>query len=259
MSEVLCERDGRTAIITLNRPEARNALTLSVVKDVARLLSESSSDPNVRCIVFTGAGGHFCAGADLRKTLSEVPNLMEHLDEYVDDFHAVVKGIVHSPKPVIAMVDGAAVGFGADLALASDFRVISTTAYIQEKFTHIGLMPDGGGTFWLPHLVGKSRATELVLLGEKLDAKALTELRIVRACVDPSKLRETALELARVLEKGPPLAYAASKAAMVASLGDIDAALKREKESQLRLLRSQDAMEGISAWMQKREANFTGA
>src|SRR5678815_2863360 len=126
MSDVLYEKDGRTAILTLNRPEARNALTLNVIHDLRRSFEQANADKDVRCIVLTGAGGHFCAGADLRRTLAEVPNLMERLDEYMDDFHSVVLAIARSPKPVVAMIDGAAVGFGADLACACDFRVAST-------------------------------------------------------------------------------------------------------------------------------------
>lgn len=259
MSDVLTERTGRTVILTLNRPEARNALTMNVVRDLGRGVDEAAADVDVRCIVLTGAGGHFCAGADLRRTLAEVPNLMERLDEYIDDFHHLVRAVVRSPKPVVAMVDGAAVGFGADLALACDLRVCSTNAYVQEKFAHIGLMPDGGGTFWLPHLVGKARAMQLVLLGDKLDAASLKDLGVAVDVVAPTALREATLALAARLEAGPPLAYAAAKAAILASLGDFDAALARERESQLKLLRSKDCIEGVTAWIEKRPAKFVGA
>lgn len=258
MSDVRFERDGRTAFITIQRPEARNALTMGVVEDLSKEVDRASADPEVRCIVLTGAGGHFCAGADLRRTLMEVPNLLERLDEYIDQFHAIIRSIVRSPKPVIAMLDGAAVGFGADLALACDLRVASTGAYVQEKFSHIGLMPDGGGTFWLPHLVGKARAMQLVLLADKLEAAELASLGLVVRVVPPAELRDATLAVCRKLEKGPPLAFASAKAAILASLGDIDAALAREREGQLRLLRSKDCMEGVTAWMQKREPNFQG-
>lgn len=258
MNDVLLERDGRSAIITLNRPEARNALTMTVVGELRRLVEEASADSTVRCIVITGAGGHFCAGADLRRTLSEVPNLMDRLDEYIDEFHGIVKAIVRAPKPVVAMLDGAAVGFGADIALGCDLRVASTEAYVQEKFVHIGLMPDGGGTFWLPHLVGKSRAMQMVLLSDKLAAKEMDTLGLAVRVVPPADLRAATMEVARRLERGAPLAYASAKAAIIASLGDFDAALKREREGQLRLLRSKDCIEGVTAWMEKREPNFTG-
>lgn len=258
-SDVRVTRDGATATITLNRPEARNALTLSVVSTLRAALDAAAADSAVRVIVLTGAGGHFCAGADLRRTLSEVPNLMERLEEYMDDFHGVVRAIVRAPKPVVAMLDGAAVGFGADLALAADLRVASHDAYVQEKFVHIGLMPDGGGTFWLPHLVGKSRAMQLVLLADKLESAELERLGLLVARVPASDLSSATMTLARKLEAGPPLAFARAKAAVLASLGDIDAALAREREGQLRLLRSQDCMEGVMAWMEKRAPKFVGA
>ena len=156
------------------------------------------------------------------------------------------------------MMDGAAVGFGADLAFACDLRVASSRAYAQEKFVKIGLMPDGGGTFWLPRLVGTARAMQMILLAEKVEATELQSLGVVARVVEPDALREATLEVARALEAGPPLAHAAIKRALYASLGDVEDALHREREEQLKLLRSGDVMEGVAAWMQKREPVFKG-
>jgi 2-(1,2-epoxy-1,2-dihydrophenyl)acetyl-CoA isomerase len=259
MTEVLTSQDGATLTITINRPEARNALTREVVERMTEALERGTSDPSIRCLVLTGAGGHFCAGADLRKSLTEDPEFMDKLEMYMDIFHGVVRAIVRCPKPTIASLDGAAVGFGADLALACDLRVAATTAYVQEKFVSIGLMPDGGGTFWLPRLIGTARAMRAILLADKLEAKELDALGVLAACVPPSDLGRATRELAQKLEKGPPLAFAAAKSALYASLGDVEAALRREREGQLRLLRSQDCIEGISAWMQKREPSFNGS
>lgn len=256
--EVLVECTGRTAIITLNRPEARNSLTRGVLERLTAALDEAAADDGVRCVVLTGAGGHFCAGADLRRTFAEDPDLMDHLDAYMDVFHAVIRAIVRCPKPTIAMMDGAAVGFGADMALACDLRVASTGAYLQEKFVNIGLMPDGGGTFWLPRLVGTARAMKAMLLADKLEAAELDALGLLAALAPPETLRDATMEIARRLEKGPPLAFAALKQAVYASLGDVEAALRREREGQLRLLRSQDVIEGVMAWAQKREPDFRG-
>ena len=256
--EVLVETIGRTVVITLKRPEARNSLTRPVVERLASAFEEAGSDTNVRCVVVTGAGGHFCAGADLRRTFAEDPNLMDHLDTYMDAFHSLIKAIVRCPKPTIAALDGAAVGFGADMAFACDLRVATSAAYAQEKFVNIGLMPDGGGTFWLPRLVGTARAMKAMLLAEKLDAKELDALGLLVACVPPERLRDATLELARKIEMGPPLAYASLKAAVYASWGDIEAALRRERDAQLRLLKTQDVVEGVMAWAQKREPDFKG-
>ena len=258
MSEVLVETRGRTVVLTLNRPDARNSLTRTLLASLVEGLDAAAANPDIRCVVIRGAGGHFCAGADLRRTFAEDPDLMDHLDVYMDAFHSLIRAIVRCPKPTIAQMDGAAVGFGADLALSCDLRIASTNAYLQEKFTHIGLMPDGGGTFWLPRLIGTARAMKAMLLGEKLLANHLYELGLLVARVLPEELEDATMDLAQKIEKGPPLAYAAIKSAVYANWGDLEAALAREREGQLRLLKSADALEGIMAWSQKRAPEFKG-
>jgi 2-(1,2-epoxy-1,2-dihydrophenyl)acetyl-CoA isomerase len=258
MSEVTSETTGRTRIVTINRPEARNALTRAVITKLREAFDDAAKDDTVRCIILTGASGHFCAGADLRRNMMEDPELLEHLETYMDEYHAVIRSIVRCPKPTIAMLDGCAVGFGADLALACDLRVATPLAYVQEKFVRLALMPDGGGTFWLPRLVGTARALRWMLLAEKIDGAALETLGLVMRLVPPAELRESTLALAREIEKGPPLAFAHIKQAVYASWGDLEEALRREREGQLKLLRSQDAMEGILAWAQKRDPIFEG-
>jgi enoyl-CoA hydratase/carnithine racemase len=156
------------------------------------------------------------------------------------------------------MLDGCAVGFGADLALACDLRVATREAYVQEKFVKIGLMPDGGGTFWLPRLIGTARAMRWMLFAEKIEGPELESLGLVMKLTSQAELRETTLAAARELEKGPPMAFAQIKRAVYGSWGDLEDALRREREGQLQLLRSQDAMEGIMAWASKREPNFEG-
>src|SRR5262249_27518540 len=145
------------------------ALTRGVITGVRAAFDEAAADAAVRCVILTGAGGHFCSGADLRQNLADDPEMMDHLELYMDEFHALVKSVVRCPKPSVAMMDGGAVGFGADLAFACDLRVASSRAYAQEKFVKIGLMPDGGGTFWLPRLVGTARAMQMILLAEKVE------------------------------------------------------------------------------------------
>jgi 2-(1,2-epoxy-1,2-dihydrophenyl)acetyl-CoA isomerase len=255
---VLLETVGATRLVTIHRPEARNALTRAVILGVTKALHDANADAAVRCVVLTGAGGHFCAGADLRQNIADDPRMMDHLEEHLDEFHALVKAIVRCEKPTIAMMDGAAVGFGADLAFACDLRVATTRAYAQEKFVKIGLMPDGGGTFWLPRLVGTSRAMQMILLAEKVEAAELKALGVVARVVEPEALRGATLEVARVIEAGPPLAHAAIKRSLYASWGDVEAALRRERDEQLKLLRSGDVMEGVMAWMQKRDPVFRG-
>jgi 2-(1,2-epoxy-1,2-dihydrophenyl)acetyl-CoA isomerase len=258
MTEVTALTTSRTRIVTINRPEARNALTRGVIRGIREAFEDAARDAAVRCVVLAGAGGHFCAGADLRKNMMEDPDLLAHLDDYMDEYHAVIRSIVRCPKPSIAMLDGCAVGFGADLALACDLRVATASAYVQEKFVKIGLMPDGGGTFWLPRLVGTARAMRWILLGEKIEGPELLALGLVMKLAPPDDLHAATLAIALELEKGPPLAFAEIRRAVYGSWGEIEDALRREREGQLKLLRSHDAMEGIMAWAQKREPTFEG-
>jgi 2-(1,2-epoxy-1,2-dihydrophenyl)acetyl-CoA isomerase len=258
VNEILVETTGRTTTITLNRPDARNALTKSILADILHALDDAATNAEIRCVVLTGASGHFCSGADLRRILLEDPNFFDNLESYLDAFHAVIRAIVRCPKPVIAAIDGCAVGFGADMALACDLRIATTRAFVQEKFVDIGLMPDGGGTFWLPRLVGTARALKAMLLAEKLEAKSLDELGLLAALVEPDELSNATATLSKRLESGPPLAYAALKASVYASLGDLEGALRHERENQIRLLKTQDVLEGIAAWTQKRPPEFKG-
>jgi 2-(1,2-epoxy-1,2-dihydrophenyl)acetyl-CoA isomerase len=261
MSEdvLLTERDGAVAVFTLNRPRAKNALNSALVQALATAVQAAGEDPEVRALVITGAGGAFCSGADLKSGMIEGGDFFERLDGVLDLYHSIIRSIVGAPKPVIAMVDGGAVGFGCDLALACDLRLLSTEAYLQEKFVKIGLMPDGGGTFWLPRLVGLGRAMELMFTGEPVSAERAEAIGLANRVLPAASLREETMRLAQQLAKGPPLAFAEMKRAVRAGLGGtIDTALGLEKAGQLRCLRSNDCIEGIAAWMQKREPVFQG-
>lgn len=253
------EQEGAVAVITMNRPSVKNALNTRLTKELGAALHKAAEDHSVRAVVLTGAGGAFCAGADLKSALAENPNAFHEVDTVIDDYHAMIRAIVGAPKPVIAMVDGCAVGFGCDLALACDLRIISSDAYFQEKFVKIGLMPDGGGTFLLPRLIGLGRAMEYILTGEPIRADRALELGIANRVVAAPELRAATLAFAAELAKGPPVAFAEIKRAMRAGIGGtIDTALEHERAGQIRCLRSQDCMEGVTAWMQKREPTFQG-
>jgi enoyl-CoA hydratase/carnithine racemase len=255
---LLEERHGAVALLRLNRPSSKNALSRELLASLGAALARVAADKTVRAIVLTGSGGSFCSGVDLKEAVGEIASGAD-LGARVDAFHTVIRGIVGASQPVIAAVDGPAVGFGADLALACDIRLLSERAYFQEKFVGIGLMPDGGGTFFLPRLVGLGRALELLLTGDAVDAKLARELGLAREVVLPETLDGNALALAARLAEGPPLALAAIKAAARASLsGDLDQALGREKAGQLRLLASADVREGVSAFLQKRPARYRG-
>ncbi|MBX7083887.1 MAG: enoyl-CoA hydratase/isomerase family protein [Nannocystaceae bacterium] len=244
-------------MLTLDRPSARNSLDRELLQALREALHAAAADAQVRAIILTGSGGSFCAGADLKKAMSE--GLGDGMDARIDEFHAVIRALVETPQPVVAAIDGAAVGFGCDLALACDLRIASSRAYLQEKFVQIGLMPDGGGSFTLARLVGVGRALQLLLLGERVEADALVGLGLATAVVEPDALPQAALELATRLADGPPLALRAIKRAVRQGQdGTIEDALAREKAGQLALLRSEDVMNGVFAWMQGRKPEFKG-
>jgi 2-(1,2-epoxy-1,2-dihydrophenyl)acetyl-CoA isomerase len=252
------EQDAAVLVLTLNRPRTKNALNRALVGALADGLESAARDNAVRVIVLTGAGDSFCAGADLKAAMQDSSGFGD-AGVALDQYHRMIRAIAGAPKPVIAMVGGPAVGFGCDLALACDLRILSSDAYLQEKFVKIGLMPDGGGTFWLPRLVGLARAMELMLTGRPIPAAEALSLGIANRVVSADALRDETMALARELAQGPPLAFAAIKRAVSAGLGGtIDTALELEKAGQLRCLQSADCMEGIMAWMQKRPPAFEG-
>ena len=249
--------------VTLNRPQVRNSLTRPMLQDARKAIDALAADVAVRSIVLTGAGegerAAFCAGADLRASLVEDPDMMDKLDDYLDDFHGFIKALWNAPKPVIARVDGGAVGFGCDVALACDLRVLSRRGYLQESFTKIGLMPDGGGTGVLPRLVGLGLATELIFLATKIEADRALQLGLATRVAADGELDALTLQLATQLADGPPIALAEAKKALHASLGTtIDEILQRERAGQLRCLRTSDTIEGVMAWAQKRAPQFAG-
>ncbi len=254
---LLVDRAGRVVTLTMNRGKARNALDRDLLLALGRALADVEADPEVRAVVLTGSGGSFCAGADLKKGMAE--GLGQDMGARIDEFHAVTRAIANARPPIVAAVDGGAVGFGSDLALVCDLRVLSSRAYLQAKFVHIGLMPDGGGTYSLPRLVGTGRALELLLLGEKIAASRALELGLANRVVEPDALAAAAAGLAQALADGPPLALAAIKRAVRQGWQDgLDAALAREKAGQVELLRSQDMLAGVMAWMQGKKPEFAG-
>jgi len=257
-SVLLVEREGPVATLTMNRPATRNALDPELLVALGSALREVSADPSVRAVVLTGAGDAFCSGADLKGALGDLDTGAD-LGPRITQFHELIRAIVDAPQPFIAAISGAAVGFGADLALACDLRVLAKDGYLQEKFVAIGLMPDGGGSFWLPRLVGLGRALEFLLLGTRIDADLALSLGLANRVVESTQAVAEANKLAHALAAGPPLALAAIKSAVRSGAsGSIDEALEREKRGQTELLKSQDFREGVTAWSTKRSPKFQG-
>lgn len=250
------EDRGAVRLITLDRPETRNALEPGVLNAMTHAIQSAGE---ARVIVLRGAGGAFCSGADLRHAMGNAAELMSDLDAHLGRFQALVRAVIAAPQPVIASVDGAAYGFGADLALACDLRVFSTRAYLQEGFVRIGLIPDGGGTWMLPRLVGLSKALELALLGERVDAATAERLGLVARVVSPDELDATTNALADRLANGPPLALQRIKRLMREGMAkSFPEAFGDEGHAQLECLRSEDFLEGVMAFFEKRPAAFKG-
>jgi enoyl-CoA hydratase/carnithine racemase len=258
VSSLIEEHDDKVRIIRLNRPAVMNALDSELVLALGAALARARDDEGVRAVLVTGEGGSFCSGADLKEAMATIGG-GKSLDGRVVPFQELIRIITTAPKPVVAAVDGAAVGFGADLALACDLRVLSERAYLQEKFVGIGLMPDGGATFHLPRLVGVGRALELLFFGEKIEASRALELGLANRVVSVERLFDETLALCKRLAEGPPLALSRIKSATRAALSStLDEALAREASGQNELLRSADLVEGVTAWATKRKANFQG-
>ncbi len=260
MSDELSIRDqDGVRWISIERPASKNALTIDLNKRLVDALHAAAVDNDARAIVLTGRGGSFCSGADMRDVLSKINdgmNLEDYLKVY---FHGLVRAVRAIEKPVIALVDGVAAGFGCDLSLICDIRIGTERTRFGEIFVKRGLMPDGGGTFTLPRLIGLGRALDLMFTGRIVEADEAERIGLINRRF-PSATAETDVQaLAAQLAKGPPLVYARIKKAAYASLeGTFDQTLARECEGQLALLRSQDFAEGMAAFFEKREASFTG-
>lgn len=252
---LLVRRNGPVLHLTLNRPGRRNALTRELVLDLGAALRTAKADAGLRVLVLSGNGGAFSAGADLEAIRGVA---QEEFAERIREFHELILGITELDVPVLAAVDGPAVGFGADLALACDLRLLTERAYLEESFTKIGLMPDGGGTYFLPQAVG-ARAFELIALGQRLDAATCQDLGLANRVVPVADLEAETQALAARLAAAPPLALAEVKRALTAGRRDaLRAALAREAAGQARLLGSDDFEEGVAAFLEKRPPLFSG-
>jgi 2-(1,2-epoxy-1,2-dihydrophenyl)acetyl-CoA isomerase len=248
------------AWIVLNRPEALNAWTRQLGEDMHAALHHAAEDPEVRAIVFTGAGRAFSSGADL-KTAPEIndegkPDVLTRLRSV---YNPVLLGVRTIPKPVIAAVNGPAVGIGCSLALAADMIVAAESAYFLLAFVNIGLGLDGGASATLAERVGHARAFEIAYLGERIPAATALDWGLVNRVVPDAELHDNVSALASKLASGPPGAYANIKHAINEHAYErFEAQLDLEAQLQQGRAESQDFVEGVLAFMQKRPAQFTG-
>lgn len=252
--------EGGIGTVTLNRPEKLNAFAGEMRRDLATALNHLARHENVRVVVITGAGRAFCAGADIgyMKRLVETRDWVS-AKSLVESGRDVVTAIRQAPKPVIASVNGPAAGGGANLALACDLRIASDRASIGQTFNRIGLHPDWGGTYFLPRLVGTSRALQLIFGADMVEADEALSLSLFNWVVPHDRLEAETRILAERLAAKPPIALALAKQAVYQS-GErsLEEMLDIELAHQLRCFQSQDATEGLHAFLEKRQPAFRG-
>lgn len=258
---VSLEINGSVATITLNRPDVLNSFNEPMAVALIDALAVCGERADVRALVITGAGRAFCAGQDLSAVVSEDGTPSTTLGPIVQRcYNPVIRNIRKLEKPVVAAVNGVAAGAGANLALACDFVVASEKASFIQSFCHIGLIPDSGGTFFLPRLVGLAKATELMMLGEKIKAMDAHRLGLIYAVADPDAFMEDALALATKLAAMPTRGLGLIKRGINASLANsIDEQLNLEMELQQEAGETRDYSEGVRAFLEKRDPEFTGS
>ena len=255
---LVLDRAGSIATITLNRPDARNALDMVMRRELVAALDEIESDAGARVLVLTGAGGHFCSGGDV-KTMRDKRHTAAEGRARVELLNRMVLRLVDFPRPTIAMVDGYAVGAGSNLALCCDLIVASDRAKFGELFWKIGLVPDGGGTWLLPRVVGLARAKELIFTADIIDAAEAERIGLVNRVVPVADLEKTTRALAEKIAAGPPGVLRMAKHMVNrAATSDLAAALDLEAFSQGMAIAGEDHQEGLTAFFDKRTPKFTG-
>jgi len=246
--------------ITLNRPDKLNAFNPEMHGLLRAALAQADSDPAIRCVLLTGAGRGFCAGQDLSEREVKGGDAPIDLSVTISSYYnPLVRRMRALPKPIVCAVNGVAAGAGASIALACDLVLAARSASFIQAFARIGLVPDSGGTYFLPRLVGRARAMGLALLGDKLAAEDAERWGMIWKCVDDDKLPEEAAQLAQTLARGPTRGYGLIKRALEASTGNtLDAQLELERDLQREAGFSGDYREGVAAFLAKRKPEFNG-
>ncbi len=264
LKTITIEKEGHVGLLILNRPDSLNAFDTSMRREfvlAARLMNE---DPDIRSIVLSGAGRAFCAGADLAETRDEASSGTPPRGQLTEDLlnHEYKPGIVaiyNSSKPWIAAVNGAAAGIGSSYALACDLMVMSEDAYLYQAFQAIGLIPDGGATWHLLETLGRKRAYEFIISGEKVNARKCESLGLCNRVVENDSLIKTATDWATEISQKAPLAMRYAKESLNFSVEhNLSDVISNEARLQHICIDSDDAKEGVKAFMQKRKPVFTG-
>ncbi len=253
---ILVERRAGYRRITLNRPERLNALNIEMGEALVAALAAAEADPACRALMLTGMGRGFCAGQDLNEIVdmpvAEIPALIDH-------YNPLIRRLAASPLPIVCAVNGVAAGAGANLALACDIVLAARSASFVQAFARIGLIPDCGGTWFLPRLVGIARARALALLAEPLPAETAADWGLIWRAIDDDRLLPEAEGLAERLAAGPTVAYGLMKRAFnAAASNDLARQLDLERDLQSEAAAAPDHAEGVRAFLEKRPASFAG-
>ncbi len=247
------------AHITLNRPEALNAINLEWSRDLMHAILQCDEDPAVRSVVISGAGNHFCAGGDLKSFTSQGQDLPLHIKEVTTYLHAAISRMTRMDAPVIAAVNGYAVGAGMSLALACDFVLAARSARFSVAYTRVGLTPDGSMSYFLPRTVGLKRALELTLTNRMLTAEEAFELGIVTRVFPAEELLAQANQLASQLASGPSKSFGAAKRLMQTGWNQtLETQMEEESQTIADITRTADTREGIRAFVEKRSPKYKG-
>src|SRR5512134_1839565 len=258
MPSVLVSTEAGVMTVTLNRPEKLNAFIAEMHGLLREAIARAEKDDSIRALLLTGAGRGFCAGQDLAERNMSDPNL--DLGGGLEaNYNPFIRRLRALPKPVVCAVNGVAAGAGANLALACDLVLAARSASFLQPFSKIALVPDCGGTYWLPRLAGLQRAMGMALLAERVSAEDAERWGLVWKCVDDARLMDEANALARTLAAGPTHTYGMIKKALYASAGNtLEQQLDLERDFQREVGRHGDYREGIAAFLEKRKPAFTG-
>lgn len=255
---ILFHKDGPVATIAFNRPQRKNAVGPQTVEELLKALADVAADSSVKVLVLTGAGGIFCSGGDLQSEMFQPkpPIADKAMTARYGDVTFAIRSL---PKPVIAAVDGAAVGIGFHYALACDIIIASDKARFSEGFAGIGLHPDGGGTYLLPRLVGVAKALELIFTNRMIDAQEAERIGIINRAVPAEKLEAAVKEMAQSIASGPSIAFGLAKISVYQAQSlDLASALEAEARAQAICLHTEDHREGVTAFLAKRKPQFKG-
>lgn len=260
MAQILTEIKNQILTITLNRPEKYNSFTEPMALELQEALKQAKTD-EIRCIVLKANGKAFCGGQDLPEVVDRAENDEGYeLSETVrTSYNPIIREIRKLPKPVVCAVQGTAAGAGANIAIACDIVVASKTAVFVQAFSKIGLIPDSGGTFFLPRLIGLARANTLYLLDEKINADKAVEIGLIYKSVEPNQLENEIESIAEKLASMPTKTFGLYKDAINQTFeNDLDQQLSLEADFQSEAGKSEDYDEGIRAFLEKRKPNFKG-